>query len=732
MNILIGQLIQWTTTPAQPVDRVIAISTMSKSIVTIRVLNNGRRVKNFLIQEYSADEIFEAIDNSDAYLLENDPFLDRLVSEDELSKSALEKRDERWRAIQPIIEQIVGGILPDNLGALVAQRAKETQHSRTSIYSWILQFLQAGGVKNSLIPNYHHCGGPGKHKQAGMAKRGRPNKDGQRTGINVTELVRNQFKAVAELYKNGKFRTKKEAFQHLLEKHYKSGYTFEGEVAIPILKPSTECPSQNQFYDYLQSMYATGELERKRMGEKRNSLRNKVIRGNSTSEAYGPGSLYQVDSTPVDTILVSSLNPEKIIGRVQLYTIVDVFTHLIVGIMLTTEHASSAAFALAFENAVSDKVEFAQQVGITITNDDWPASGLPQAILADRGPEFTSDYSNIFSDFLGIRMSNTGSGLANMKGIVESLFNITNRLLFHKLPGAIPKRHERGDKNYRLDARLNIQELRQLLVRAVLLYNSTHFIKDYPKTEGMIRDRVVATPLELWEWGVQNRGGILRNIDTDALKFNLLPHQKASITAKGIQFNGTYYNSNAPQIANLVEKVAYTKKREPIEVFYNPHLPANVIYFRSDTGAFLPCYQQDPANEELFKGKDFWEIQDYKENESNDKQKMQELSRQNTAHFNAHLQAIVKHATKRTDAAIEASNLSKRGRQQNIHETTIAEREAERAERYTTTAFDSQENLNDNDVLAPVQNNSEALYIPPRNYLELLQKGQENKDEEIS
>src|SRR5262249_8208440 len=157
---------------------------------------------------------------------------------------------------------------------------------------------------------------------------------------------------------------------------------------------------------------------------------------------------------------------------------------------------------------------------IKISSEDWPSIGLPETILADRG-ELEGHGASAIVESLGIRVSNTSPYRADMKAIVERTFRSMNDLLIHKLPGAVRKPKERGERDPRLDAVLTIDEFRFLLIHSILLHNGRR-IETYRLLPDMVADHVERRPAQLWGWGILNRSGHLRQIDPDIVRGNLL------------------------------------------------------------------------------------------------------------------------------------------------------------------------------------------------------------------
>lgn len=726
MEFLVNELLEWVREEINVTERIIDINPDENYLLTIRVFEDGTLINKTNFEKYDLSDLRHEYEIGHVYKLEQDPFA-YLYTGDQSLKS-IERRDSRWQIIQPIVEQNINIFISHKCGSLITERSNQTGIPRKTIYQWIRQYFQGGQVKNALITNYSKCGGRGKRKKAGEVKRGRPNRLGSNFGINIDETVRLHLKWGAELYRKGVVKTKKEAYQRMLERFYRAGYEVsEQGIRIPILKHWQDCPSIKQFYDYILSEYEVSYLEKSRAGERKTALQFRSHKKNSTLMAVDAGSIYQFDATSVDMALTSRLNPEKVFTRPTLYIGVDVSTHLIVSALMTVLNPSWMTFALAFEQAVCDKVTYFRDIGIYLEDNEWPAKGIPKAILVDRGTEFTSENSKVLTETFGVEIMHAAPYRADMKGIVEQLFNTMNNLTFHRLPGAIPKRHGRGDGDYRLDAALNIVELRELLIQAVRLYNHTHFISNYPTTLHMIENSIKPIPIELW----LEKKSVLRYVHQDVIRLNLLPRDQGSVTADGIRFNGTLYTTNDPNIRSLIEHSAVTKRRSSIQVLHNPLLNANVIYVLNKKDQIIPCYQNDPANKALFQDADPFEIAAFRELVTNQKLEVEQKRRQGQAELNAHYDHTIEKSTARTKEAISQSQLSKTARFRGMRNAKAADREREVEEIYTPENEPQLETkkVDPDDNVFPEKNKSTGSYIPAPNYTDLIGNVMENEDE---
>lgn len=109
----------------------------------------------------------------------------------------------------------------------------------------------------------------------------------------------------------------------------------------------------------------------------------------------------------------------------------------------------------------------------------------------------------------------------------------------------------------------------------------------------MITDGIVPTPINLWNWGIQNRKGRLRTVDRDILRLNVLPRSRATISRAGIKFKNLLYGSK-----RAIEEQWYAKlKNKSIDIVYDPrHL--DKIYIPNDNGMdYETCILLEPSQQ---------------------------------------------------------------------------------------------------------------------------------------
>lgn len=261
--------------------------------------------------------------------------------------------------------------------------------------------------------------------------------------------MKKQFAHVIKQYYRKKEQiTLTDAYEFLLRDFYSNKYVEDGEVKYSVWDASI-IPSYNQFY-YWFKKYEDPQLDiSMRKSKKEFELKHRPILSNSTQEADGPGTRFQVDATIADIYLVSSFNRSLIIGRPVVYGIIDVYSRLFTGLYVGLEGPSWIGAMMALDNMITDKVAFCAEHDIYINDSQWPAKHLPEIIIADRGEFEGYSVTSLINNF-NIKIENTSAYRGDLKGVIERQFGTINGKIKRKAPGAIQKEYrERGDRDYR-------------------------------------------------------------------------------------------------------------------------------------------------------------------------------------------------------------------------------------------------------------------------------------------
>lgn len=581
------------------------------------------------------------------------------------------------------------------------------------------------------MPNYYECGAPGKERKSGSAKLGRPRKclanEPEYTGINVDEDIKRKFRIGLRLYYNTRAtRPLTLAYNDTISNLFNIGYRLEGDTQVPILPPAHELPSLAQFKYWYRKERDLKKTLLARQGERDYNLNYRETLGSSTLEAFGPGSRFQIDATIGDVYLVHRYNRFWIIGKPVIYAIIDVFSRLIAGIYVGLEGPSWLGAMMALENAATDKVKFCAEYGIEITKDQWPSCHLPDLLTADRG-EMVGDKPTHLIKSLRVDVENLPPFRADWKGIIEQYFDLSNERLIHWLPGAVRKRiRERGERDYRLDAKLDLDQFTKLVIECVLYHNNEHRMSWYLRDEFMISDDIEPYPIELWNWGVGHRGGHLRKESQDIIRLNLMPFDTATVTEHGILFGPMLYSCDTALKEQWFLHARGNGWKVPMS--YDPRITNHIYLRKKDGKGFEKCSLLE--SQARYKDRRLEEVEDLIEYEKflNDESKSRGMQAQ--ARLGAKINSVVEEATKMTDAA-QIDGISNKRKTDGIKEHRREERESRRVEQGWILEPDNGKGSEINSKVLPFPDKLQAEpqgrdidseYIPPPNHIELLRK----------
>ena len=497
-----------------------------------------------------------------------------------------------WEIVDKNWKENKNKILSKNeCNGLYKSIAEEYKISLSTVKRIFSSYFERGMNKNSLLSKYSNSGGKGKKRKFGLIKVGRPKKydTNKKTGINITEDIKILFQRGLDQHYYKKKNSLTETYIAILRESFSHKYYENGEMKYTLL-PEDKLPTYPQFYYWFTTNKDETRNIIERLGENYFNLNKRPTLSNSTSETIGPGTRFQVDATVADVYLVMKSDRNRIIGRPVVYALIDVFSRLVTGIYVGPEGPSWIGAMMALDNMVADKVEFCKVYGIDIAEDEWPAHHLPEIILADRG-EFEGNSPENLMRNLGVFIENTPPYRGDLKGIIERSFNTLNIKIKHKTPGAIMKEfRQRGDKDYRLDATLTLEEFYKIYIRLVLYHNTT-IIQKYPLEIDMITAGIAPIPSKLWNWGLEYRKGRIKDIDREIFRLNILPKAKASISRSGIRFLGRFYSSQKA----VKEQWFIKNKIRSIDIVYDPR-KLNYIYILDDDGkSFEKCYLLDTS-----------------------------------------------------------------------------------------------------------------------------------------
>ncbi|HKQ05460.1 MAG TPA: Mu transposase C-terminal domain-containing protein [Blastocatellia bacterium] len=643
MPFAVNEVVKWED---GVLERILWIDPSKINVVSIRLLDDSA------FPRYSSYEEIEAAAKEGRVHRYDDPFDSLSRPEEFFSQNQVRYRNDAWQIIGPLVETNSLDLFDRwKRGPLVAKLAESTGKQKETIYFLLRRYWQRGQMKNALIPDFDHCGAPGKERLASESSP--PNSIGQSIddtniekgkGVRVTATIKDKFLKGYKLFvQTREERTFKSAFKSTLKKFFNVRFELKNGVEVPILAPSDKLPTLRQFIYWYYKLIEKKKRIVAREGTRAFDLRHRPVLKDSTSKAFGPGSIYQIDATIGDAYLISSLNFKWIIGRPVIYFVIDVFSRMVVGLYIGLEGPNWIGAMMALANAMTDKLTYCKEHNIPDSDIDWPCHHLCNELVADRG-ELLSPKANSMVEGLGIKVVNTGSCRGDWKGIVEKYIDIANDEVIHWVPGAVRWPRERGDRDYRLDAVLTLEEFRKLIVLSTIEYNLTHRLDSYPMDKYLIREGVERYPMDLWNHGLR-RFGEPRMRRAEIVMLNLLPREKAKVTHHGIKFHNLFYECDLALREDwFVRPVA---KDWYVDLAFDPRKP-RTTYLPLNKGKELEVCRLTESSKR-FAEFDLHEIDDYYAIDRQQKKAAEIRDIQSSAYYETQGEAIVSNALKRAD-----------------------------------------------------------------------------------
>ena len=632
--------------------------------------------KSSVPQKILLDELDTGIQQG--WIMEDD---DPFVLKGEASEKDKQHRDVLWEKMKAALLDEPG--IYDRKIRMEHLRRIEQESGETvaNLYRHLGRYWQRGKTPDAFLPGYSASGGRGKHRVGRAdARDDNPSEFGKT--LTPADLV-NFEAAIRKYYLSRKEPDLPAVYNKLLGDSYTVFEKDENGHETAHLLPKGEIPSIRQFrYWYSKSRNLKEEVE-KRKGETGFALTGRAVTGKNDHGMMGPGSQYQVDATVADIYLVSQFDRSDIIGRPVMYFVMDTASRMVTGMYIGLEGPSWLGMTMALYNAATDKVDYCHQFGIEITEDIWPCHHVPAVLLGDRG-ELESHNADRLVSMLGIRVDNAPPYRGDLKPVIESHFKTINTQVKPFVPGFVmADDRQRGGKDYRLDAKLDIRQFTRIIINCVLYYNNHHYLNGFEKNEQMLRTGVDAVPVRLWNWGIRNSSGSLRTYPKETVRLALMPKESGSVTEKGIRFKKLYYSCSRAREELWFEN-ARKKGRYSVDVSYDPRDMSVIHVWEKDGSGTIPCSLLDW--EQRYSGKSEEEVVFEQKKEDIRKKKNERAEKEAVINLNREIEAIVNEAEKMTPLD---HGKTKTERLSGIRDNRKEEKEAIRAGESFTSAVDS-------------------------------------------
>lgn len=415
---------------------------------------------------------------------------------------------------------------------------ERNQMPANSFWRYFTKYLQSG-MKDYALLDIRYLGFNKGKSYNYTAKPGRKSDFFDSVGVLITDKIKEYFDEAIKEYRSGRQNNLKVCYDRMNALHFTKTELING-ISTLVLLPESERPTMRQFYYYANKQLSEQEKDaiKTSIQEQRNNKR--LITSDSMYEVYGPGDMVEIDACEADVSLVSSLDPNKTIGRPIVYFMIDVYTRIILAVSVAFDNNSILGVTNLFLNLADDKQEYCNRFGMGF--DDaaiWPSNIIPRRLRVDRGSEFKSKEFDRICNELGIEKQIVPGASGSLKGIVEQSFHQMHAKQNAHLEnyGLIEKRY---DSEHHKEATLNIEQYTKMAINFVLTHNQ-EYDKYYPLTKEMIEKGVKPMPCMLWEYGVKKFGNPRPIPVRNQYLFNLMTPVKAKLDRRGITYKKLYY-----------------------------------------------------------------------------------------------------------------------------------------------------------------------------------------------
>lgn len=462
--------------------------------------------------------------------LEADPYL-VLANSQALPPKHIELRERAWGVMADLVLQEPDIYEPRRRGQLVQEATRVHGISHPTIYRYLRRYWQRGQTPNALLPDYANSGGRGKTRTATPGvKRGRPRKDGGPQGVNVDDALRTVFRLAAARHaaRHAHFSRRAcydEMVRDILCERTNEPYTRR----MRRMPASGALPSFGQFNYWLEQdgMAAPPPLPL-------------PLADNAPVARQGqPGSTFRLDVLPFGLQLLHGQDRNLLAGTPVLYVLTDVFSGMVTGLYASTEAAGWSQAMMALASCAADKPRLARRHGRMLAQQEWPSSHLPERLLLP--PEL-------------MLRANSDALLANFHMRCVADYEEPDRPWLPFLRACFGAAADGVAGS--LDGVLTLAEFRRIAMDRLLAYNHAAGAGAH-------------APLQLWDWGVRQRGASLKQFPEDLVRCCLLPVSEAWVTAEGICVQGSYFSCARAEHEHWFDR-ARTRGRWPVRVAVDP------------------------------------------------------------------------------------------------------------------------------------------------------------------
>lgn len=538
----------------------------------------------------------------------------QVVQSGSTAPSASKVQEQRWLLICDIVgrEELY---FRSTRHKLLQDHAKALKSTPEHLLSLLRLYWSRGQVRQALSGEYHRCGrvDPSRPHALTIEKKGERGSTevhflvtgGASRGRKPVLLDYEPYNPPAEMAKLilkvgcAKFledeivsirKTADHVLNVLFSEKDEDGNPIEDQDGCAVLKPLGQRPSFHQIEYRLSKALSDSERYRKRVTRGLFSNNHAATLGTALDDCNGPGDIYEIDATIVDCYVVAEADRTTILGKCTLYLVIDRFSKLIVGFYITLGSPSWEGAKLATLSCFGDWEMLCKRLGVTYRPEAFPAKGIcPNRFVADRG-EALSIKSNMMCDGMHIEVTNLPAQNAKGKGSgVEVGFKETHVQIKDEVPGYHPPKNatrRQGKKSYEKDACLTVTQLAAVYLEGVMTRNLT-IRTGRTLTPKQLLTGFKATPVNLWNQGVEQQMSLLAAFDYGYVRTHLLPISEATVTQSGVLFRDLFYKFDDILARDWATRAAL-RGNYPVRVRYSPESTNGILIEDPDNlGQFI-------------------------------------------------------------------------------------------------------------------------------------------------
>jgi hypothetical protein len=339
-----------------------------------------------------------------------------------------------------------------------------------------------------------------------------------------------------------------------------------------------ELPSQRSLYRLLEKLSAgkhtTGSARTRR------SLADRPAGPFGEADAWAPGELMQMDSTPLDVLVRLD---DGVPGRVDLTGMIDVATRTVTAAVLRPTTKSVDASVLLARTVTPEPMRPGWAQALAMSASALPYQRLldidarmehaaarpviiPETIVVDHGKVFISRNFRASCNFLGINFQPAHEGSGWEKGHIERMLGSVASLFAQFVAGYSGSSVERRGRRVERQAVWSLLELQELLDEWIISawQNRPHDGLRDPACPGR-----AFTPNEKYATLVETAGYVPVALSADDY-IELLPATWRAINAYGVKINYRTYDDDAVNPLRL-QRSGVTDRKDLWEIHYDPY-----------------------------------------------------------------------------------------------------------------------------------------------------------------